>query len=326
MSKKICLSLAVLLLSALPAKAARAATITLDSACTFAEAVAWINTPTSGYSKDGCTRSGSFGSNDLIIVGLDYAEFGISSTIEIKKSLTVASWKFYGHLNVTNRYLSTAIKIVEKDILVRFSAIVLTAPSRNSMTGILVDGTNDTNNSFTAKFKMNDSRITGFRRSGIKIYQGGVEMYNTTLEDNSNTSSVGGAVRILSETKYGRLLAEDCWFIGNTAQKGGAIYNNGNLYVARTDFTDNVATKSGGGGTGAAVFAEYFDDNYYTEFRYGGSFEDNQADTGGYAIVGGAEAEFAGSTAFTAAGNTSGTDNPPRLCEDAFGAAGCPTQ
>jgi predicted outer membrane repeat protein len=326
MHKKIWLSFAVLLLSALPARAARAATITLDSTCTFAEAVAWVNTPTSAYSKDGCTRTGSFGTNDTVIVGLNYAEFSISSTVEIKKSLLVASWSFFGYLNVTDPNLSRGIKIAAKDILVRFSGIVLTGASENTTTGIHVDGTNDSTNSFTAKLKMNDCRITGFRRSGISIYQGGVDLYNTTLEGNSNRPGMGGAVRIESLTKYGRLNAENCWFSGNTAQKGGAIYNHGNLNVTSSYFTDNVATKFGGGGTGAAVFAKTFPDNYYTAFGRGGTFEDNRADTGGYAIAGGAKAEFAGSTAFDASGNTSGTDDPPLLCQDAIGAQGCPTQ
>jgi predicted outer membrane repeat protein len=326
MHKKIWLSLAVLLLSALPAQAARAAKITLNSECTFAEAVAWVNTPTSAYTKDGCARTGSFGSNDTVIVGENYEEFSISSTVEIKKSLVVASWSFFGYLNVTNKYLTTAIKIAAKDIVVSFSAIVLRGASGNVTTGILVDGTNDTNNSFTAKLKLNDCRLAGFRRSAIKIYQGGVDMSNTTLEDNSYLSSVGGAVRILSDTKYGRLNADNCWFSGNTAQKGGAIYNHGNLNVSSGYFSDNVATKSGGGGTGAVVFAETFPDNYYTAFGHGGTFEDNRADTGGYAITAGAKAEFAGSTPFEAFGNTSGTDDPPLLCEDAIGEAGCPTQ
>jgi predicted outer membrane repeat protein len=325
MVKKLWLGLAVLPISVLSTQAALAATITLNQTCSFAKAVAWVNTP--GTPQGGCTKSGSFGNNDTIIVGLNYQEFTIDSTVEIKKSLTVASWSFYGYLKTTTPSTSTAIKIVAKDISVKFSAIVLQGVSGNTTTGFYVEGASDTNDSFTAKLSLTHSRITGFRYSGIRINQAGVDMYNTTLDNNSNLSGVGGAVRVDSAgTKYGRLNAESCYFDGNTARKGGAIYNHGNVNINGGYFTGNVATKPGGGGTGAVVFAEYFPNNYYTAFSHGTVFEDNRADTNGYAITGGVNTEFAGSTPFTASGNTSGANNPPRLCENPIGQQGCPTQ
>jgi predicted outer membrane repeat protein len=324
MAKKIWFSLVLSLMVVLPAQAARAATITLTSTCSFAKAVAWVNTP--GTAQAGCSKSGTFGSNDTIIVGLNYQEFTIDNTVEIKKSLLVQSWSFYGNLTTTNPNTTTAIKIVAKDIHVRFSAIVLRGVARNKTTGFYVAGTTDTNNSFTAKLSMNDSRITGFRRSAISIFEGGVDLYNSTLDDNSNRPGNGGAVRIESSTKYGRLNCEYCYFSGNVARRGGAIYNHGNLNITSSMFYDNVATKFRGGGTGAVVYAEYFPTNYYTAFGRGGHFENNRADTGGYAIAGGATAEFSGTTPFTAVGNTSGSTNPPLLCENPIGEAGCPTQ
>lgn len=302
MARKIWLSLAASLASVLPAQAALGATITLNPTCSFAKAVAWINTP--GTPQAGCSRSGAFGSNDTIIVGLNNQEFTIDNTVEIKKSLLVQSWSFYGTLKTTNTATATAIKIAAKDISVRFVAIILRGVAGNRTTGFYVDGTNDTNNAFTPKLTLESSRITGFRRSGVSIFQGGVDMYNTTLDDNSNLPGVGGAVRVESSTKLGRINAQSCWFNRNTAQKGGAIYNHGNANIVSGQFTDNVATKTGGGGTGAVIFAEFFPDNYYTAFGIGGYFENNRADANGYAITAGALTEFAGDEPYTVINNT----------------------
>ena len=323
MAKKMWLTLVVLLLSVLPAETALGATITLNPTCSFAKAVAWINT---GTAQSGCTKSGTIGINDTIIVGLNHQEFTIDSTVEIKKSMTIQCWQFYGTLKTTNPSTPIAIKIAAKNIVVQFSAIVLRGVANNTTTGIHVDGTADTPNApFDPKVIFNSGRITGFRRSGMYIYQGNVDMYNTQVDDNSNLSSFtqgggrGGAVRIESQTKFGRLNIDSCWFIGNTAKRGGAIYNHGNLNVRNGMFYDNVATYSGNG-TGAVVYAEYFPTNYYTAFGGGGYFENNQADAGGYSIVAGALAEFAGTTPFEAVGNSL------PLCENPTGFAGCPTQ
>jgi predicted outer membrane repeat protein len=325
MSKKFCLGLTALAVTALSAPSGTAATITLNSTCSFAKAVAWINT---GTSQTGCTKSGTIGSNDKIIVGLNNQEFTIDSTVEIKKSMTVQSWSFYGTLKTTNTSTTPAIKIAAKDILVQFTAIILRGVANNTTTGIHVDGTNDTvdpANVFAPKLILTNSRITGFRRSGMHIHQGNVDAFATTFDGNSNLSSFtagggrGGAVRIESAAKIGRFRAEDCYFSGNTAKRGGAIYNHGNLQIVSGQFYDNVATYSGNG-TGAAVFAEFFPTNYYTAFAGGGHFENNQADAGDYSIAGGANAEFSGTTPFTAVGNTT------PLCENPIGAAGCPTQ
>jgi len=312
----------VLSMSALPAETALGATITLNPTCSFAKAVTWINT---GTAQSGCTKSGTIGTNDTIIVGLNHQEFTIANTVEIKKSVMIQSWQFYGTLKTTNTSTPIAIKIAEKNILVQFGSIILRGVANNTTTGIHVDGTADTPNSpFDPKVIINSSRITGFRRSGIYIYQGNVDMYNTQLDDNSNLSSFtqgggrGGAVRIESQTKFGRLNVGSCWFIGNTAKRGGAIYNHRNLNVNNGMFYDNVATYSGSG-TGAAVFAEYFSNNYYTALSGGGYFENNQAD-GGYSIVAGALAEFQGITPFEAVGNSL------PLCENSAGESGCPTQ
>jgi predicted outer membrane repeat protein len=322
MAKKIWLSLAALPMSLLSAQTALGATINLSSTCTFAKAVAWINTP--GTPQSGCSRSGSFGSNDTIIVGISQ-EFPINNTVEIKKSLTVQSASYYGILKTTNTSLYDAIKITQNNISVRFIAIILRGAPGNTSTGFYVQGTGDAYNSFTAKLTLEACRITGFRDSAISIFEGGVDMFSTTLDDNSNLDGYGGAVRIESNTKYGRLNAQYSLFSGNTAQRGGAIYNHGNLQVYGSDFYNNVATRPGGGGTGGVVYAQFFSDNYYTAFSGGGYFENNRANTNGYAISGGHNTEFANGT-FIAIGNTSGTNNPPRLCENPFGYSGCPTQ
>jgi predicted outer membrane repeat protein len=329
MAKKFWLGVA-LVTAALPARSASAATITLDSSCSFAKAVAWINT---GTSQTGCTKSGTIGSNDTIIVGLNHQEFTIANTVEIKKSMKIQSWDFYGTLKTTNTATATAIKIAAKDIVVTMSAIILRGVANNTTTGIHVDGTADTvdpNNIFKPKVKIDNSRITGFRRSGMYIYQGNVDMSLTTMDNNSNLSSFtmgggrGGAVRIESSTKFGRLNAATCWFHGNTAKRGGAIYNHGNLNVTESQFRDNVATYSGHVGTGAVVFSEHFSNNYYTAFGRGGYFENNEADAGGYSIAAGAIAEFAGTSPFDAVGNSE------PLCENATvnsdGESTCPTQ
>ncbi|HEX6276221.1 MAG TPA: hypothetical protein VFZ53_24435, partial [Polyangiaceae bacterium] len=148
MAKKLCPSLAVLFMSALLTPSALGATITLNPTCSFAKAVEWINT---GTAQSGCTRSGTLGSNDTIVVGLNHQEFTINDTVEIKKSLTVQSWSFYGTLKTTNPSTANAIVIAEKDILVRFTAIILRGVTNNQTTGFYVVGTNDTESSFTAK-------------------------------------------------------------------------------------------------------------------------------------------------------------------------------
>jgi predicted outer membrane repeat protein len=323
MAKKIWLGLAVLSMSALPAETALGATITLNPTCSFSKAVTWINT---GTAQSGCTKSGTIGNNDTIIVGLNHQEFTISSTVEIKKSMTIQSWMFYGTLKTTNPTTPIAIKIATGNILVQFSAIILRGVANNTTTGIHVDGTASTPNApFDPMVIINSSRITGFRRSGMYIYQGNVDTYNTEFDNNSNLSSFtagggrGGAVRIESSTKIGRLNVDSCWFNGNTAKRGGAIYNHGNLNMHNGMFYDNVATYNGAG-TGAAIYAEYFPINYYTALSSGGYFENNQADTGGYSIVAGALAEFAGSIPFEAVGNST------PLCENPTGQQGCPIQ
>jgi hypothetical protein len=328
MAKKIWLGLAALSISALAAETALGATITLNSTCTFAEAVGWINTPTSATSKDGCTRSGSFGSNDTIVVGLDHQEFTIGDTVEIKKKMTIQSWSIYGTLKTTSTSTPIAIKIAAKDIVVQFNGIIVRGVANNTTTGIHVDGTADTPGLGIDAFKviMSNSRITGFRRTGMYIYQGSVKMSATQLDDNSNLTNLsegggrGGAVRIESSTKAAKLLFQDGWVVGNRARRGGAFYNHGVLQFSNSSFYDNVATRIGGGGTGAVVFAENNPVNYYTAFSGGGHFENNQADPGGYSIVAGAAAEFGLPDPFTAIGNS------VPLCENAFGAVGCPTQ
>lgn len=313
------LILFVSLITLLSAQAAFAATITLNSTCSFAEAVAWIND--SGAGQSGCTKSGSFGDDDTIIVGLNNQEFTIDSSVEIKKSLTVKGWSIYGTLKTTDPAISPAIKIAAQDISVLFSAVIIRGVPGNMTTGFLVDGTADTHDAFTSKLTLLASRITGFRRSGIFINQGGVNLRNATFDDNSNLGPpyVGGAIRIETATTFGRLEAEESFFSGNTAERGGAIYNDGVLNMTDCRFYDNVATKAGGGGSGGVVFAVEPEVNYYTAFNLSCDFHGNRADAGGFAIAAGPRIEFSGDTPFTGSDNTSGTDDPPKLCEDPVG-------
>jgi hypothetical protein len=335
MPKKICLGLAVSLMSILPAQAALGATITLNPTCTFAKAVTWIN---AGFgSQSGCTKSGTFGSNDTIIVGLDHQAFNITSTVEIKKSLTVTNWWNYGYLNVTSASVSPAIKIAAPDISVNFNYIILSGAPNNSTTGILVEGRNPAVDITIPKLTMLGGRITGFRRSGMRINQATVMMSNMTLDYNRNDSTImgdgGGAVKIESSgATPGRLEADYCWFVGNTAKRGGAIFNHGVLNVKDTYFANNVATRSGGGGTGGVVYAQYFTGGYYTNFvggpMGGNRFEYNQADTNGYSISASAtdqaKIEFSGSVPNSAVGNTTPLCNSnPNVTT---GTQGCPTQ
>jgi hypothetical protein len=329
MPKKIGLSLAVSLMSLLPAQAALGATITLNPTCTFAKAVTWIN---AGFgSQSGCTKSGTFGSNDTIIVGLDHQAFSISSTVEIKKSLTVTNWWNYAYLNVTNANLSTAIRILAKDIQVAFTGIILTAVQGNNVTaGFSVDGTTDTTTAFTPKLILNSSRVTGFRRSGIRTLAAGVTLYNSTLDSNSNATGEGGAVRIDSSgTKYGRLEANSSSFVLNSARRGGAVYNHGNFNADDSYFSGNIAT-DGGSGKGGVVYSAYFPNNFYTNFAGGNHFENNHSDQWGYPIAAGdspsAQVEFSGSPPNTAVGNRDGTTSMPVLCQYVRDNQPCPAQ
>jgi predicted outer membrane repeat protein len=333
MYKKLWLGLAVSLMLALPAQAALGATITLTSSCSFDKAVAWINAGTG--TQLGCTKSGTFGSNDTIIVGLNYQAFSITSTVEIKKSLTVQNWWNYAYLNVTSASLGTAIKIAAPDILVNFQYIVLSGAPNNTTTGFLVEGRNPAVDAFaTPKLTMVGCRITGFRRSGMRINQATVKMSNTMLDDNSNNSSVsgdgGGAVKIEStSTTYGRLQADDCFFERNTARRGGAIYNNGSLNLTNTSFVGNVATKTGGGGTGGVVYAKYVT-GYYTNFANGNYFENNRADPNGYSIAASETAaawvEFS-SPPYPVVNNTTPLCNPdPLFTRGPLDPNNCPVQ
>ena len=210
-NRNICLGLAVSLTLALSAEAAYGATITLTPTCSFAKAVAWVNTP--GTPQSGCSRSGSFGNNDTIIVGLNNQEFTIDSAVEIKKSLTIQNWSFSGTLKTTNPTIGTAITIAASNIVVHFIAIQLQGIANNTTRGLFVDGTADTHESTASKVIMDSSRITGFRRTGIHIYQGGVALNNTTLDHNSFPGGMGGAIRIdETSTKYGELDALGCLF------------------------------------------------------------------------------------------------------------------
>lgn len=324
--RNIWLGVAVSLALALSAEAAFAATITLTPTCSFAKAVAWVNTP--GTPQSGCSRSGSFGNNDTIIVGLNNQEFTIDSTVEIKKSLTIQNWSFYGTLKTTNPSLATAIKVAARDIVVHFIAIVLRGVAGNKTTGLWVDGTADTHESSISKVVMDSSRIADFGRTGIYIYQGGVTLNGTTLDNNINPSSLamGGAVRIETTTKYGELDAVGCLFSGNRAWRGGAIYNHGVANIKESRFSGNRATTIRGDGSGAVIYAVRSTVNYYTAFSAGGDFDSNVADFAGYPISAGDTTEFADDTPFTAAGNFPTETHNGTLCENAVGEQGCPTQ
>lgn len=105
----LCTTIATSLLLALTAaQTAEAATVTVSSTCTLAKAVATVN---AGVNQSPCTHSGSFGSNDTVVVPV--GTFYIGSSIDITRSMTIhggGKWSTFLYVNDSSLYYAIRVK------------------------------------------------------------------------------------------------------------------------------------------------------------------------------------------------------------------------
>lgn len=142
---------------------------------------------------------------------------------------------------------------------------------------------------------INDTTFQGNSAGfGGAIYNvaGDLTFNNTTFAGNEAEAS-GGAIGSVASTGSASLIINDSTFDDNTAERGGAIYNSGDVELYESTLSSNEATLSGGGiySTGDLIIREStFDDN--TAYQSGGgifnegaavvdftTFKDNTAET-----------------------------------------------
>jgi predicted outer membrane repeat protein len=87
-----------------------------------------------------------------------------------------------------------------------------------------------------------------YRGAGMYAYSTGMTVRNCRFERNYTTSSGAGGGLWVNRSA----VVEDCVFIQNRADTGGALYGTNDLVVSRCTFTSNLAS----GGSGGAVFCE----------------------------------------------------------------------
>jgi hypothetical protein len=240
-----------LLFSSASASTAKAATITVSSTCTFAKAVASINGQST---RSGCTRSGTYGSNDTVVVPA--GTFNIDTGVGITRSMTIhGAGKYAANLQATpgiSNISQYAIEITNPSIVVKIDNLGLNG--ENAVTGIRVNGENDTNLNDN-NLELNQVIVSSFGDSGIRNEGGRVLVQYTDVL--ANSGSFGGGVantNVINEN--------GTWGVGSFVAKyssislnyasiyGGAIYNSGKLDIRSSNLGQNYAENDGG-----AIFA-----------------------------------------------------------------------
>jgi hypothetical protein len=237
-----------LFLTSASASTAKAATITVSSTCTFAEAVTSIN---SRLTQPGCTRSGgSYGSNDTVVVPA--GTFNIDRGVDITRSMTIhGAGKYDTTLQATwgiSNITGYAIQIANPNIVVKIDNLGLNG--EEIVTGIFVDGENDTNLNDN-NLELNQVMVTSFGDSGIINLGGRVLVQNSEFYVNSG--AFGGGIsntNVINENGswgVGSLVVRYSFISLNSATiSGGGIYNSGKLDVRSSSLGQNYAANDGG--------------------------------------------------------------------------------
>ena len=244
----------LLLLTSASAATAEAATITLNSTCTFVKAVASINTQTT---QSGCVRSGTYGSSDTVVV--PNGTYNIDSSVDIRRSMTIhGGGKTTAYLQTTFASYAYAIKVAMPSIVAKLDNLTLTAAFANGDTGISVNGENDTNLNDN-NLELNYVVVAGFGNSGIYNQGGRILVQNTLIYLNSGAWG-GGVLNTNGQNSNGS------WVMGsfvakysaislNQANIGGGVYNTGKLDLRSTLLQQNYGVYEGG-----AIYVDSIDE------------------------------------------------------------------
>jgi hypothetical protein len=235
-----------LLLGSGSASIAKAATITLSSTCTFAKAVTSINNRST---QSGCTRSGTYGSGDT--VNVPAGTFNIDVGVNVTRSMTIhGAGKYDAYLQAVSGISNVsqyAIQVGNPNIIVKIDN--LSVIGENIVTGIFVDGENDTNLNDN-NLELNQVQVSSFGDSGIINLGGRVLVQNSEFYVNSGT--YGGGIsntNVINENGtwgVGSLVVKYSYISLNSATYGGAIYNSGKLDVRSSHLGGNYASNDGG--------------------------------------------------------------------------------
>lgn len=276
-----------LLLTAASASTATAATITVSSTCTFAKAVTSINNRST---QSGCTRSGTYGTSDTVVVPV--GTFNIDKGVDITRSMTIhGGGKYDAYLQAVNGISNIseyAIQVANPNIVVKIDN--LTLAGEGNVTGILVNGENDTNLNDN-NLELNLVVVTSFGDSGIRNEGGRVLVQNSLIYLNSGVFGGGVAnTNVINDN--------GTWGVGSFVSKyssisinsstalGGGIYSTGKLDVRSSSLQENFAQTDGG-----AIFVATTVNNAScsvgrdTPSAVQSDIDSNGAGSGGYSII-----------------------------------------
>jgi len=252
-----------LLLAAMSAGSATAATVTVSSTCTFPKAVATIN---AAMNQSPCTHSGTFGSSDTVTVPT--GTFDIASVVNITKSVTIhGGGKTSTYLQMTSSALSFAIRVADPNIVVKIDNLTLTANFNNFAYGLVVEGANDTNltnNNLELNYivvgNFGDTAQGGQRGGGGILVRGArVLMQNSLVYLNAGTFGGGVAATITQNNngttavptfvaKYSAISLNTAYVTG-----GGVYFTGGKLDLRSTSLQQNEAPDGAAISVSAAV-------------------------------------------------------------------------
>jgi len=169
----------VVSLASTAARKADAATVTVSSTCTVANAVATIN---ARADQSPCSHSGPFGSNDTVEV--PEGNFDVTPALDINRSLTIhGAGKWSTFLQFPSSSATYAIKVNNPSIVVKIDDLFIGGPSdfpTSAMTGIVVNGANDSN-LFDNNLELSYVVVSGFTGPGIVSLGGRVLVSNTLI-------------------------------------------------------------------------------------------------------------------------------------------------
>lgn len=163
----------------------------------------------------------------------------------------------------------------------------------------------------------NGSKI---RRTGdsnyrlIEVFETGELIVRRTWFEGGKSGEGGGAIR----NSGGSLTIEESTFHGNKGSVGGAIFNNGNLHVVRSLFSEN--TPIGGGTGGGAIWSDGGSVSVHTS-----TFSENAAQLGGAILLNAnhglgeiRDSTFVGNRSRSGAFQALADSGPIRLVNSAF--------
>ena len=247
-----------ILFVSLSASRARAATVTATGACNLYDAVTTLNNATNTGS---CTHTGTWRSNDTISLGSQ--TYNISSDLDPAVSMTIAGVSTTASIvNWNGAWDGELFYLVWKpgEITLTLQNLQLkNSSSSHYVTAVFVSGNTtyeDESADANAFFKGVD--IHGFTASAVIAYAPKeIWFADSSVHDNSSLTSnwpsshpYGGAVQVYAWNYNAstRLQVDNSSFTNNSAQKGGAVYNEGTIQTTESaTFENNHATVAGGG-------------------------------------------------------------------------------